>query len=434
MKTFFLSVWFNISVLVFLFILSAFFSGSETSLFSLSRARIRRLRDHSGPGGKLAARLLQKPGKLLITILVGNMLVNIAVSSMLATSFTQWLGAKGAAVAILASTFLLLIFGEVTPKTLAMIRPEEFSRIISYPIAFFTIIFTPVRYVLRSVANLILFLLKQKSPDTDALLTREEFRATLHKGKLEGEIENDEAEIIHAITSYRTIIAKEVMVPRREMICIDESSSLREAVRLARRNRHSRIPVFRDNIDNIRYILNIEHLISWRKNISFEGKIAEYENIDNKINNKSKKILSPALLVPELCRLDLLLSDLKEKGDDIAILLDEYGGTSGMVAQYDIIDTLLGGIAGGSDKHSGIHILSDGNIVVSGNVRISKLNWECGLDLPEELDDTIAGYVMRSLGMIPKPGSFFIDNNYEFYVLKMDGNKVDAIRIKSIDN
>jgi len=434
MKTFFLSIWFNISVLIFLFILSAFFSGSETSLFSLSRARIRRLHDHSGPGGKLAARLLQTPGKLLITILVGNMLVNIAVSSMLATSFTHWLGAKGAPAAILASTFLLLIFGEVTPKTLAMVRPEEFSRIISYPIAIFMFILTPFRNVLRIIANFILLLLKQKSPDTDALLTREEFRATLHKGKLEGGIENDEAEIIHAITSFRTTVAKEVMVPRREMICIDEKSSLREAVRLARKNRHSRIPVFRDNIDHICYILNVEHLVSWRKNLSFDKKISECKNISSKSNDKSKEILSHALLVPELCRLDLLLNDLKEKGHEIAVLLDEYGGTSGMVSQYDIIDTLLGGIAGGSTTHSGIHVLSNGNIIASGNVRISRLNWECGLDLPEELDDTLAGYVMRSLGMIPKSGSSFIENNQEFYVLKMDGNKVDTIRIKSVEN
>jgi putative hemolysin len=132
--------------------------------------------------------------------------------------------------------------------------------------------------------------------------------------------------------------------------------------------------------------------------------------------------------------LDLLLNDLKEKGHEIAVLLDEYGGTSGMVSQYDIIDSLLGGIAGGVSAHSGIHVLSDGNIIASGGVGISRLNWECGLDLPEELDDTLAGYVMRSLGMIPKPGVSFIENNYEFYVLKMDGNKVDTVRIKTVEN
>ena len=314
MKTFFLSVWFNIFILIFLFVLSAFFSGSETSLFSLSRARIRRLRDYGGPGGKLAARLLQTPGKLLITILVGNLIVNIAVSSMLATSFTQWLGAKGAAAAVLASTFLLLIFGEVTPKTLAMIHPEEFARIISYPIRFLMIILTPVRNILRIIANFILFLFKQKGPEADALLTREEFRATLHKGRLEGGIENDEAEIIHAITSFQTTVAKEVMIPRREMVCVDEEISLREAVRIARKSRHSRIPVFRDNIDHICYILNVEHLVPFRKTISFDKKISEIES-DNKIlNDKVKKILLQALLVPELCRLDLLLAELKEKG------------------------------------------------------------------------------------------------------------------------
>ena len=434
MKTFFLSIWFNIFVLILLFLLSAFFSGSETSLFSLSRARVRRLRDHSGSSGKLAARLLQTPGKLLITILVGNLLVNIAISSMLATSFTQWFGGKGAIIAVFASTFLLLIFGEVTPKTFAMIRPEGFSRIISYPISFCTIILTPVRNILRIIVNFILFLLKQKNSDDDALLTHEEFSATLHKGKLEGGIKNDEAEIIHAITSYKTTVAKEVMVPRPEMICIDENSSLRDAIRIARKNRCSRLPVFQGNIDHICYILNVENLISWRKNVSFNKKIKEFDCIGNSQNDKLKKFLSPALLVPELRRLDLLLNDLKDSEHEIAILLDEYGGTSGMVAQYDIIDTLLGSIAGGSSRHSGIHMLSDGKIVAAGKVRINKLNWECGLSLPEELDDTLAGYVMRMLGVIPKSGDSFIEDNFEFYVLKMDGNKVDTIRIKNIEN
>ena len=433
MKTFFMSVWFNIFLLILLFILSAFFSGSETSLFSLSRARVRRLRDHSGPGGKLAARLLQTPGKLLITILVGNLLVNIAVSSMLATSFTEWLGNKGAAAAVLASTFLLLIFGEVTPKTLAMIHPEKFARYISYPIGFFTIILTPFRYVLRIISNLILLLLKQKSADSDALLTREEFIATLHKSKSEGGIENDEAEIIHAITSFQTTVAKEVMIPRREMVCINENLSLRDAIRIGRKNRHTHLPVFHNNIDHICYILNIEHLISWRKKIAFEKKIAEFKNINDPPNNKLKSFLLPALLMPELYRLDQLLKNLKEKEQEIAILLDEYGGTAGMVSKHDIIDTLLGGISGGTSTNSGIHILQNGDIIASGNARISKLNWECGLNLPEELDDTLAGYVMRSLGAIPKSGNFFTDNNYEFHVLKMDENKVDTIRIKSID-
>ncbi|MCK5852334.1 DUF21 domain-containing protein, partial [bacterium] len=302
MKTFFMSVWFNIFLLILLFILSAFFSGSETSLFSLSRARVRRLRDHSGPSGKLVARLLQAPGKLLITILVGNLLVNIAISSMLATSFTEWLGGTGAAASVLASTFLLLIFGEVTPKTLAIIHPEEFARYISYPIGFFTIILTPFRYVLRIISNLILFLINQKSSDSDALLTREEFSATLHKSKSEGEIENDEAEIIHAITSFQTTVAKEIMVPRCEMVCINEDLSLRDAIRVARKNRHSILPVFQNNIDHICYILNIKHLISWRKNISFDKKIIEFKNINNHPNNKLKPFLLTALLMPELCR------------------------------------------------------------------------------------------------------------------------------------
>ena len=430
MKDFFTSIWFNIFALVLLFFLSAFFSGSETSLFSLSRARIRKLRDKSGAGGKLAAKLLQNPGKLLITILLGNLIVNIAISSSLASSFTARLGAKGAAAAVLASTFLLLIFGEVTPKTLAMIKPEEFARVIAYPLAFFQTIITPFRIILSVIANFILKILGQKNHDTGALLTREEFRATLHKGKVEGEIPNDEAEIIHAITSFKSTVAKEIMAPRNEMTCVNESFTLRAAIKIAKDSCHTQLPVFKNNIDNINYILNVEHLISWRKSISFDKKIGEFIYLIDNNNNKLKPFISSALFVPELCGIENLLNNLKENNQTIAILLDEYGGTAGMVSQYDIIDALLGGFSGASSANAGIHILPSGEIIASGKVRITKLNWECGLNLPEELDDTLAGFILRKLGSIPKPGSFFSDESCEFYILKMNGNKIETVKIK----
>ncbi len=433
MRTLFSSFWFGTALFVVLLALSAFFSGSETALFSLSRARVRRLRDMGGRAGRTVARLLRLPRRLLITILVGNLLVNIAMSSMLAVLLTGRFGARGAALAVACTTCVLLVFGEVTPKTLAILRPVGFARFAALPLSFFAVVLAPVRGILRVTTNALLAALRQGHLESEALLTREEFRATLHTGKAQGGIEPDEAEIIHAITSFRTTVAKDIMVPRPDMVCVPDTATLRAAITIGRRARHTRLPVYKGNIDHVWGIVNLKAVLASRATVLCDLPLAELAAAAKSSSRRDMPpLITDAFLVPELRHVDSLLVELHDRGKWIAILLDEYGGTAGMLTRDHILDALLGGLIGDARRNKHIHVRPNGDIIASGRTRLSQLNWECGLHLPEELDDTLAGYVMRQLGALPAPGQTFADERYSLCVLQVKGNRIEAVRIRPL--
>ena len=421
------SFWFNVVVLTTLLFLSAFFSGSETALFSLSRARIRQLREKGGRAGRRTAELLRFPKKLLTTILVGNLIVNIALSSILAILFREQFGVQGAAIAIPTTAFLLLIFGEVTPKTFAILRPILLAKIAAPILSILTKLLTPIRFVLRLITNLILIIFRQGNLEKETILTREEFQATLRAGKIEGGVEQDEAGIIHSITSFKTMSAKEIMVPRFEMKAVSDKLSLRESIKICRKYNCTQIPVFKDNIDNVWGILKLKSIPEYRQEIPYEKSLSEiFENLKK---SKKSKIISKAFLIPELCNVDSLLIKLKNKQEQIAILLDEYGGTSGMVTRDTILDALLGGLVNYSPEKTMIRMRPNGDVITSGRTRLSQLSWECGFHFSDE-EEIVSGYIMRKLGAVPKPGQTFNDRQYEFCVLQMKKNRIEVVRIR----
>jgi CBS domain containing-hemolysin-like protein len=418
-------------IIIFLIILSAFFSGSETALFSLSRARVRRLRDNGTRTGQAVADLLAVPRKLLNTILIGNLVVNIALTSLLTVSFTEQFGPEGVGIAVVVTAVLLLIFGEITPKVLGIHRAQGFAQIAALPLKWFSVIFTPVRFVLRYVTNLILMLLRQPTLERDISLTREAFRSTLKAGKVQGGIEPNEAEIIHSISAFRTTVAREIMIPRPEMTCIEDTHTLKDALQLARSTRRHRIPVYHGNPDHITGILDLKALPSWRTCISFTiplHRIMETTKADDTM--QVAPCIRPAYVVPELRQIDSLLVEMHERGEEIAILLDEYGGTAGMISRDLIIDSLLGCMINPLPRSSLIHVRPNGDVIAAGRTRLSQLNWECSYHLPQDTDDTLAGYIMRTLGSLPVPGQSFSDNQYTFTILQMTGRRIDAVRIR----
>ncbi len=425
------SFWFNAVVLTTLLFLSAFFSGSETALFSLSRARVRKLREKGGESGKLAAGLLRFPKKLLTTILVGNLLVNILLSSMLAILFREHFGDSGTVIAIPITAFLLLIIGEVTPKTFAIFRPVLLSKIAAPPLSFLTIFLTPIRFVLRFITNIILKIFRLGNLEKETILTREEFQATLRAGKIEGGVEQDEAGIIHSITTFRTMLAKEIMVPRPDMKAVSDQLTLREAIKICRKSKITQIPVFKNNIDNIWGILKLKSIPEYREKISYEKTLAEIFELSKTNNLEKPEIITKAFLMPEICNVDSLLVRLKNKKEQIAILLDEYGGTSGMVTRDTILEGLLGGLANYSPERTMIRMRENGDVITSGRTRLSQLNWECGFHFQEE-DEIVSGYIMKVLGAVPKPGQTFSDGQYELCVLQMRKNRIEVVRIRNL--
>jgi putative hemolysin len=486
----------------FLVSLSAFFSGSETALFSLSKTQVERLRQGTGKSGAIVARLLDAPRRLLITILVGNMFVNVAFASVVASLVTAIFGNKGAGLAVGATTVLLLVFGEITPKTVAVHNAEPISKLAAYPIHLFSKLIFPLRIVLRTVTNWILdagyWMLdigkrranrgsriedrgsRRNNIPIEDRLTTEEFKAMVEIAEEEGSIKEREKEMINTIFDLRSITAAEIMVPRTEMVCISEDSTLQQVFDLARTVGRSRIPVYRNDIDHIYGIAYVRDFPIWRHvgdqgSKSGEPKVegigqrakgkergAESEEqeeeashnpyvlnsilmkmtVEQFLRRRQKlwsrgrdTLIRPPFFVPETRTAMGLFQDFRDRGVQMAILLDEYGGTAGLVTMEDLVEELVGEITDEYDAVSeDFRPLDDFTTVVSGGASIRNVNKRLGLNLSAEEDiDTIGGYVVHLFGRIPERGEVLPTHGLEFEVAEVDRQRVARVVIRKVD-
>ncbi|MFC1717613.1 hemolysin family protein [Candidatus Poribacteria bacterium] len=432
------SVFLHLIGLAFLLSLSAFFSGSETALFSLSKAQVERLRQGAAKGGMIAAGLLDTPRKLLITILVGNMFVNVASASLVASFAAVLLGNKGVGVAIIVTTILLLIFGEITPKTIAVHNAERISKLVAYPIQFFSTLIFPLRVTLRFVTNSLIRLVGSDAIPVEDRLTTEELRVMVEIAEEDGSIRKQEKEMLNTIFDLRNITAAEIMTPRTEIICISEDSTLQQVFDLARTAGRSRIPVYKDGVDHISGIAHVRDFPMWRHHDICDLTIEEFLQESQELwPNGKDTLIRPPLLIPETRTAMGLLQDFHDREIQMAILLDEYGGTAGLVTMEDLIEELVGEIDGEYDAASGdFRSLDAATTLVSGGASIRNVNRKLGLNLLVEEDediDTIGGYVLHLFGRIPESGDVFRTDDLEFEVAAADKQRVTQILIKKLD-
>ena len=418
-----------------LLLLSAFFSASETALFSLSRMQVQRLGETGGRTGRAVARLLAVPHRLLITILVGNMVVNIALASIVAGTATALLGGRGVGAAIGVSTFFLLIFGEVTPKTFAVRNAEALSRAAALPLAALCRAITPVRFVLRGVTNGVLFLLRQGHVPSEELLTRREFKAALEVGEEYGAIDEHERDMVERIFEFRHMDARELMVPRTEMVCVGEDATIAEALEVARRTHHSRLPVHSGDIDEVWGELDVRDLPAWRGQEALRKTIGEFVQSHDPMAPppRARPLVRAAFLVPETRNVGDLLRDMREGRAHMAVLLDEYGGTSGLVTLRHIVDELVGGVLTRGRAASPLYRKGEGTIQVLGEARLRDVNHELGLDLPLGRADTMGGYVLALFGSLPRPGDEVADGRFIYRVLRVAARRIDAVEVRPTD-
>ncbi|HUT35348.1 MAG TPA: hemolysin family protein [Planctomycetota bacterium] len=417
-----------------LFLLSGFFSASETALFSLSRARVQRLGETGGVTGRAIANLLCLPRRLLITILVGNMLVNTAAASIIAARLTRNLGGQGVALAIAATTLLLLLFGEVTPKTLAVRHAEAVARAAALPLLWFSRLIFPIRCVLRYITNALLGLLRRGHIESENLLTRREFTAALEAGEEAGAIDEHEADMVEHIFEFPTIAARELMVPRTEMACVSEEATIKEALDLAQRTHRSRLPVYGQSVDDIWGIFDIREFPAWRGKNIWGQSVREFVAARDAMPDPPRRpLVRPALFVPESRHVGDLLRDMREGGTHMVILLDEYGGTAGLVTLRDLADELVGGVLSREPDTRQLCRRGDGCLQVLGEARVRDLNSDLGFDLPLDRADTIGGYVLDLIGELPKPGATASDECFLYRVLRLAGRRIGAVEVRPHD-
>ena len=400
-------------VLVGLLMMSAFFSASETALTSLSKIRIKNMIEEKIKNAELIEKLVTNPNKLLSAILVGNNLVNIAATSLLTSLTLAYAPKNGVAIATAITTVAILIFGEITPKTFAAQNSVKVSLGVARVINAVIFILTPAIWVLNIITGFILKLLGVKKTGITTTITEAELKTMVNVSHEEGVIEIDERRMINNVFDFDNSKAKDVMTPRTDMIAIEDAATYDEIVALFKEERFSRLPVYHESIDDIIGILHLKDIVF----------------IDESTFSVEKYMREPYFTY-ESKIISELFSEMRTKRIPVAIILDEYGGTSGLVTLEDIIEEIVGDISDEYDEEDDdITVVKEDEYIVDGSTRLEDLNEMIGTNLESEDFDTIGGYVIGVIGRFPDEGEEVETDGIKIKVEKSDKNRIDELRI-----
>lgn len=401
----------SILILVLLITMSAYFSATETAYSSLNKIKLKSIANKGNKKAKLALELSEKYDSVISTILIGNNIVNIATASLATVLFTKLLGSSGVTVSTIVMTILILIFGEISPKSIAKDIPESFA-IVSAPLLnAFCIILKPVNSLFCLWKKLISKVFKIQKHSG---ITEDEILTIAEEAENEGGINPQQLEIIKSAIELNDQEVIEAFTPRVDMVAIKDSCSKEELLNLFIESGFSRIPVYHDNIDNVIGIINEKDLI----NIVVNNK-----------NEEISSIIKPLNVIQPHMKLSQLLKVLQNNKSHMALIADEYGGTMGIITLEDILEELVGEIWDEHDKVvNDIEKIAEDEYIVRGNANIEKVLEE--FDLEEEFEvNSVNGWVMQQFGKIPKVGESFEYKNLKIVIQKATKRCVLEIRI-----
>lgn len=421
-----------------LLLLSGFFSGSETALCALSRAQIGRLRGDTRKSSRLIVRFVDDPRRLFITILLGNTLVNISFATLTASLIYGLFGAGPSGPAILVATLFitlaLLVFGEITPKTFAIRHAERFAGVTAPILWGFSILIAPLRRVLRFVTDLLLPLFGGVPVITDERITSEDLKALI-VAQGHGTLDPDERATIDRILNLREIDAHEIMVPRTELVAMRSTATVAEVLERARDVGFSRIPIYRDRIDDIFGVFRVKDWLAW------EGQGLRELSIDEFLAHRGglaepagPPLVHAPFFKPEMCRVADLFASFKASGSKVAFLVDEFGGISGSVTIEDLVEEVVGEIG---DEHDLPGLDADFTqrpddpsvYDVPGRTSLRLVNRGLNLELDEDLAETIGGLIVTRLGHIPVAGESIEMDGVRFEVSSAGRRNVTSVTI-----
>jgi CBS domain containing-hemolysin-like protein len=399
-----------------LLILSAFFSATETAFFAANKIKIRHLAEEGDKRAVAVRRMLEQPGSLISTILVGNNIVNIGATALATSLAISIFEENGPGIATIVMTILVLVFGEITPKTLTARKPEKIALNVSGYIRVVQILLNPLVRILNLITGMLVRLLGGKN-EQEQQVTEEEIRMLVNVGQEEGLLDEDEREMIDSIFEFDDTLVREVMVPRIDIFAVNAEGTLDEVIEIAVVIGHSRIPVYEGTVDNIVGVIYAKDLLQ---------PLARPEEKRPSI----KALMRQAHYVPESKKVRDLFEELRKEKVHMAIVLDEYGGTAGLVTIEDLIEEIVGDIQDEFDKEENlIEILEDGSLRVSARTSIYDINEQLELDLPDEEFDTISGLVFHHLGKLPQEGQELDIDNLHVVVEKVTGRRIGKLHI-----
>lgn len=402
-------------------ILSAFFSASETALFSLNKLQLKKMqKEESGWRVNSIIKLLDDPQKTLITILTGNMFVNIAASSLATYLAIKLFGNVGIGIAGGIMIFMILVFGEIVPKSLAIYNAETIAKKIARPVEIISSFLFPLILFFKIIIKALYYFFGKKRIKEKKEITEEDLIALINVGKDEGVIEEEEKKMIRNIFEFGDTMVKEVMVPRVDMACIPSEAKLNSILRLIKKMGHSRIPVYKENVDNIIGILYTKDLL-----IVYEQWYKSKEKFD------LKKIIRRAYFVPENKKIDDLLDIFQRDKIQIAIAIDEYGGTAGLVTMEDVVEEIVGEIIDEYDKETKLYEIIDNNTVIAdGIISIDKINELLNIEIPENDFETLGGFIYDLMGRVPIKNETIEYKNIQITIEQVVKNRIIRVIIK----
>lgn len=402
-------------IVIILLSASAFFSSAETALMTSNKLKMRNLADN---GNKRAAKVLkvtENTDKMLSAILIGNNIVNLTASSISTTLTLKIFGSKLVGIATGILTFLILVFGEITPKNVASKNAEKMALIYIGVISFLVTLLTPVIFIVNTVAKFVISIFNKNGDDNNAV-TEEELRAMVEYSHEEGVIENEEKKMIVNVVDFGDTVAGDIMVPRVDMVMVDEKSSYEEILQVFREERYTRIPVYEETPDNVIGILNVKDFLL----------------IEDKENFVMKELLREPLYTYEYKKTSALMMDMRKTGANIVIVLDEYGITAGLITLEDMLEEIVGEIRDefDADEDEGITKVSDLEYLIDGSTNLDDINDRIGLSLSSEEYESIGGLIMEKLGRLPVEGEIINFDNIVLTVKKMDHARIEKVCLK----
>ena len=408
-----------VALLIVLLGLSGFFSSAEIAMFSLSKHRMDAMAAEEIHNANVVLKLRENPQKLLVTLLVGNNVVNIAMASV-TTSVLALYVTDGIAIAVatFAITILVLIFGEIIPKSYAIGNPESWSIKIARIVDIFESVLSPVVFVFIKFTRLI------TKGDTEVIIqspyvTRDEIQDILEVGKVEGVIEEEELEMLQGIFDLDTTIAKEIMTPRLDIDAVSSGANVIDGINICMGSGHMCLPVYSENLDNIVGIVSIVDLLR-------ENKIKGSET-------SLKNIIEPTMHIPESKKIDELLEEMQNKRLGMVIVVDEFGTTEGLITFEDILEEIVGEILE-SEEEAPIQKISDSVFLIRGDVNIDEINSEIGVEIPEGDEfETIAGFIMEQAGKIVEEGEEIIYSNIKIKAEQVDNTRILKTKITILE-
>lgn len=407
----------QIVVLIILLFLSAFFSSAETSLTTVNKIKMRSLAEEGNNRAKMVIQVTDNSSKMLSAILIGNNIVNLSASSLTtAIAYELTDGATAIAIATGIITILILIFGEITPKTMATVNADKMALSYAHPIHFLMIVFTPISVIVNTLSRGILFLLHVDPNAKLNTMTENELRTIVDVSHEDGVIEEEEKEMIYNVFDLGDAEAKDVMVPRVHVIFADVNSSYKELLDIFRENKFTRLPIYEETTDNVIGTINMKDLLLF----------------DNSKEFHIRDIIREAYFTHEHKSISELLVEMRKASFNIAIVLDEYGETAGLITLEDILEEIVGEIHDEYDENEEEFFkkINDFEYIVEGSTNLDDLNDRLDLGLESEDYDSLGGYIIEQLDRLPdEKDETITDSHVRLVVDTLDKNRIEKVHI-----